>query len=297
MSARTRLLLLSLLLGGTSCSTQAPATRAPDAASPVGASDASTTGSPGCGTAPDGKGLRPKRTVISREKTREYFVSVSPDYDPGREHPVVLVFHGATDTRPEAMRDWFPVEKYAPPSIFVYPQALVRTRPDGTGGSVTRWDVDGEEDLAFVDALLEELGKAYCLRSGDAYATGFSSGGNFSQQLGCKRRAAVRAIAPVAGPGPFTKTCDAPLAVWMTHDTDDTSLPISGARTSRDFWIKANQCSGELLPVPQAECKRALGCPDDAPVVYCESSGVGHAVPGYAPRRIAEFFATWMVLR
>ncbi|HQY63215.1 MAG: hypothetical protein IPF92_01925 [Myxococcales bacterium] len=250
--------------------------------------------SPGCGIVPPRTGLLAKQTLSVSGKARELYVSLPATYQPARGYPVVLVFHGASDTRPEAQREWFGVEKAAPPAIFVYPQALPRTRADGTGGSVTRWDLDGDEDLGFVDAILAELSATYCVEPNLAFATGFSSGGNFAQQLGCKRRSALRAIGAVSGPGPFSTKCDGPLAVWMTHDVDDNALPVAGARSSRDFWIKKNGCGAELVQEPQAECKRAVGCPADAPVIYCESKGVGHAVAGYAPKAVADFFATMM---
>lgn len=253
-----------------------------------------STRSPGCGKTVSVLGLSPKRMLVAAGKTREYYTSFPSGYDPQLPYPVVFVLHGATDVHPETQRDWFPVEKHTPPAIFVYPQALVRTRPDGTGDAVTRWDLDGDDDLAFVDAVLVTLESEACVAHDRAFATGFSSGGNFAQQLGCKRQRAFRAIAPVSGPGPFAKTCDGPVAVWMTHDVDDQALPISGARTSRDFWIRQNGCQKTLLQEPEAECKRATGCPAEAPVIACESSGQGHAVVPYAAARIGRFFQGFM---
>lgn len=294
---------LGLALSVAACSS-APATPPPGEAPPAPApsGDAATADaeppapppSPGCGVAPARTGLLPKQTLTAAGKQRELYVSLPATYEPRKGYPVVFVFHGATDTHPEAQRDWFGVEKAAPPAIFVYPQALPRTRADGTGGLVTRWDLDADEDLLFVDAILANLAATYCVQPGLAFATGFSSGGNFAQQLGCRRRSALRAIGAVSGPGPFSTKCDGPLAVWMTHDADDAALPVAGARASRDFWMKKNGCGTELVQDALPECTRAPGCPADAPVVYCESKGVGHAVAGYAPKAVADFFATMM---
>ena len=293
---------LALSVAACSSATEAaPAIEAPPAAPPASATpDAEPPPpppSPGCGVTPARTGLLPKQVLAVAGKERELFVSLPASYEPRKGYPVVFVFHGATDTHPEAQRDWFGVEKAAPPAIFVYPQALPRTRADGTGGLVTRWDLDADEDLRFTDAILAELAATYCVQPGLAFATGFSSGGNFAQQLGCKRKSAIRAIGAVSGPGPFSTKCDGPLAVWMTHDADDTSLPVAGARASRDFWMKKNGCGTELVQDTLPECQRAPGCPAEAPVVYCESKGVGHAVAAYAPKAVADFFATMMVAR
>jgi poly(3-hydroxybutyrate) depolymerase len=291
---------LALSVAACSSTTAAPASveASPAAPAPLDATaDAeapSPPPSPGCGLTPARTGLLPKQLLTAAGKEREFYVSVPATYEPRKPYAVVFVFHGATDTHPEAQREWFGVEKAAPPALFVYPQALPRTRADGTGGAVTRWDLDADEDLLFTDAILAELSATYCVQPGLGFATGFSSGGNFAQQLGCKRRSAIRAIGAVSGPGPFSTKCDGPLAVWMTHDADDTALPVAGARASRDFWMKKNGCGTELAQEPQPECKLAPGCPADAPVVYCESKGVGHAVAGYAPKAVADFFAPMM---
>jgi polyhydroxybutyrate depolymerase len=306
------LAFLPLAFGALAAACSSPSTEVPNgapatASSVVPVSDAGSfvdrdasdgappsTRSPGCGKTVSLLGLSPKRTLVAAGKTREYYTSFPAGYDAEVPYPVVFVLHGATDVRPETQRDWFPVEKHTPPAIFVYPQALVRTRPDGTGDAVTRWDLDGDDDLSFVDAMLTTLEAEACVARDRAFATGFSSGGNFAQQLGCKRQRAFRAIAPVSGPGPFAKTCDGPVAVWMTHDVDDQALPVSGARASRDFWIRQNGCQKTLVQEPEPECKRATGCPSNAPVITCESSGQGHAVVPYAAERIGRFFQGFM---
>lgn len=271
-------------------SVPAPSSPPPDASPEA----APPPASPGCGLVPARTGLLAKQLLVVGGKERELYVSLPASYEPARAYAVVFVLHGATDTHPEAQREWFGVEKASPPALFVYPQALPRTRADGTGGLVTRWDLDGDEDLLFADAILADLSMKYCVRPGLGFATGFSSGGNFAQQLGCKRRSAIQAIGAVSGPGPFSTKCDGPLAVWMTHDADDTSLPVAGARASREFWRKQNKCGAALAQEPLPECQRAVGCPTDAPVIYCESKGLGHAVAPYAPAAVAAFFAERM---
>lgn len=259
---------------------------------PEGQPDAAVTdaGPKGCGVAPGGVGAVTKRHTKAAGKTRTYHLSVPASYAAGEGHALVFVLHGATDTTPENMKDWFPVEADMPNALFVYPLALERTRSDGTGGLVTRWDLDGDEDTAFFDAMVAEIADAYCVDPARIFATGFSSGGNFAHQLACLRSEVLRGFAPVAGPGPFTSPCGGAVAAWMTHDADDDALPVSNARDARDFWADQNGCGTTWAAGARAECKRNTTCPGRAPVVYCESAGVGHAIPTYAAGDIASFF-------
>ncbi len=293
----------------TGAPTPAPATSASPAADDGGATvepapppvDAGVPGtdaaalalSAGCGKPATKTGLLAPITLTVKAKSRVYHLAVPAPYDATRAYPVVFVLHGATDTTPQHMHDWFDVHKHTPPALYVYPQALKRTHKDGSGGYVTRWDLDGDEDLLFFDALVDAIGKAYCTRAGAAFATGFSSGGNFTHQLACLRRKALLAAAPVAGPGPFVSTCGGPVPIWITHDANDDALPVSGARQSRDFWLAANGCTKDLVQDTPAECKRGKTCPSAYRVTYCESVNVGHDVPAYATKEIGRFFSEW----
>ena len=193
-------------------------------------SDAAPPPPSGCGRAVSGVGALTERSLKALGKDRTFHLSIPAGYDPKTPHALLFVLHGATDTTPQYMRDWFPVEGGMTDVIAVYPQALVRTRPDGSGGAVTRWDLYGDEDTAFFDAVLAEIASTHCVDRGKVFATGFSSGGNFAHQLACLRSSAVRAIGPVAGPGPFTDKCGGPVAVWMTHDVDDQGLSVVRGR-------------------------------------------------------------------
>lgn len=122
---------------------------------------------------------------------------------------------GAGETTPANVNDWFGVEGHLSGARVVYPQALPRTRDDGSGGLVTRWDLHGDADTSFFDAELAELVEAYCVDRMRVFVTGFSSGGNFSQQLAC---------------------------VCSADDRADEALPVADARSSRDFWSTQNGC-------------------------------------------------------
>jgi polyhydroxybutyrate depolymerase len=248
----------------------------------------------GCAIAPAGVGSMTAKSTTAAGKTRAYHLAVPQSARPKQAMPLVFLLHGAGDTSPEKMRDWFGVESKMPGVLAVYPQALARTRSDGTGGNVTRWDIVGNDDLAFFDVLLAELSDAYCIDRAHVFVTGFSSGGNFSQHLACNRQKDVKGMAVVSGPGPFSDTCGGAVPVWMTHDVNDETLPIADARDSRDFWAEENGCQKTTwAPLPgHPECKQNTSCSAHEPLVYCETTGVGHDVPPFAIGAIGEFFAT-----
>ena len=252
-------------------------------------------GTKGCAIAPKGAGTFASRILTANGKSRTYHLAVPASAKPKQALPVVFVLHGATDTTPENMRDWFGVEgKMTTPSLAVYPLALERTRSDGSGGKVTRWDLSGNDDLAFFDAILAEIGAEYCVDRARVFVTGFSSGGNFSQHLACERQKDVKGMAVVAGPGPFSDTCGGAVPAWMTHDKDDNALPVADARSSRDFWAAQNGCTTATWSAVSGrpECKRNTSCPAGEPLVYCETSGVGHDVPDFAVDAIGSFFSS-----
>lgn len=263
-----------------------------DAAAPVSDAAPPAVISKGCNVAPLNVGAVTKKTTTAAGQARTYHLSVPAGLTMNQPAALVFTLHGASDTAPQNMRDWFAVEGQMPGALFAYPQALPRTRKDGTGGLVTRWDLYGNEDTAFFDAMLTDIADAYCVDRARVFVTGFSSGGNFSQNLACLRRKDVKGMAVVAGPGPYTDNCGGAMPVWITHDTNDDTLPIADARDSRDFWASQNGCgTNAWSPVAgRPECQRNTSCAAGSPLVYCETSGVGHQVPPYAAAAIGSFF-------
>ena len=275
----------------------APAASAPEppaAAAPASppTAGAAAPGTKGCSLAPRDPGALTRKSLAAAGKARTYQLAVPAGAKTGQALPLLFVLHGAGDSSPENMRTWFGVEGKMPAVLAVYPQALARTRMDGTGGNVARWDLSGNDDLAFFDAMLAQLSDDSCVDRAHVFVTGFSSGGNFSQHLACLRQKDVKGMAVVAGPGPFSDTCGGAVPAWMTHDANDDTLPVADARDSRDFWSGENGCAkGAWSPIlGHPECKRNVACSAREPVVYCETTGVGHAVPAFAAAGIGEFF-------
>jgi polyhydroxybutyrate depolymerase len=150
-----------------------------------------TEGSTGCGQtgAPTGT-LGLALTVDGVPRTAVAYVPES--YDPRRAYPVVFVFHG-NGANGSLIRVAFNLEPAADgKAIFAY--------PDGAGGT---WDVTlhaPNVDMDLVFAVRETLRAQYCVDVRRTFATGYSAGAFFVNQLACRYGAdELTAIAPHSG--------------------------------------------------------------------------------------------------
>lgn len=179
-----------------------------------------------------------RRTVEVASVTREYLVTLPVDYDAQQPYALIFAFHGLGGDR-EQLRSYMNMERPADAeAIVIYPAGLETER--GTG-----WDLDGgSDDLAFVDALLEHYTQELCIDETRIYAMGHSYGGCMSNSVGCFRGDIFRAIAPVAGCGPFGRnvTCSGQVAALVVHSPFDTVEEYSSAVQGCTRWLRANSC-------------------------------------------------------
>ncbi len=255
----------------------ASSTPTPDAASgdPCGATGAATG-------AIDG-------TITIRGEERSYILAVPSGYDSSNHYPLVFAFHGLGSNAAQA-RLYFGVEEASDgAAIVVYPNGL----PGYGTGTQTGWNLfPSGEDFELFDALLARISANYCIDDARVFATGHSYGGYFSNCLGCSRGAALRAIAPVAGGGPYVP-CDGGLAAWIAHGTLDSTVAISEGEASRDHWRDANGCDDTTSPTTPSPCVAYDGCDTGLPVIWCEHDETtlgGHGWPSFAPQGIWNFF-------
>lgn len=231
-----------------------------------GASTLPTT-TPGCGVA--AKASPPagdKKTVDVGAAKRSYVLYVPAGYDPSRAYPVVFVFHGigANGTQ---MSQFVKMQEYAAGDAIV-------VFPDAASG---RWDIAGEQDLLFFDAMQKSLGATLCVNPQRVFALGFSYGAYMTNHLGCLRSSALRAI--VAADGGFSDKASAcgKTAALVYHRREDNDEPVANGVAARDKWIAINGCSKASKPVTEwgldgKGCVAYDGCPGAAPVLWCEDT-------------------------
>jgi len=240
-----------------------------------GSSDSPPSKSSGCGRDPD---AAPALSIDVNDASAEYLLSVPKNYDKNRAYPLIFAFHGA-GVPPSTFVTYFSLPTVVgSDAIVVTPQCL---------GNASAWEE--KRDLPLFDALLERMKSQYCIDTTRIFAGGHSSGGFFTNMLGCRRGDVLRGIAALSA-GPPSGTCVGEVAVWISQgNADPVVTPDAGGRKARDFWLGRNGCSMGSMPVSPEPTVEYAGCNAGLPVRYCEYDGE-HNLPPYAPKGIWDFF-------
>lgn len=158
--------------------------------------------------------------------SRRYIVHVPPNYDGTKPMPLVIMFHGGGGTAGGVMRETGWREKADRKGFLVaFPEA---TSPDPTKPS--RFGVNGQiwndgsgrfhagekniPDIAFVNAMLDDLIARFAVDERRIYAAGFSNGASMAFRVGVELSGRIAAIAPVAG------------ALWIKPSKLDRPVPL-----------------------------------------------------------------------
>ncbi|MCL2779723.1 MAG: hypothetical protein FWD73_17160 [Polyangiaceae bacterium] len=225
------------------------------------------TTSSGCGAAatPSGKS-GDTRSLQVDGTTRSYLRFIPSGYDSSRTYPVVIVFHGMGSSG-QQMANYISMQTYSAGNAIV-------VFPNGLGGN---WDMTGDTDLLFVDAMLADLQGSLCTNPSRTFALGFSMGAYMANHLGCQRSATIRAIAAADGgfldhPSACGKT-----AALIYHRTNDDNEVIANGQNARDNWLSINGCASTSTPFladgfASLGCVQYDGCPSATPVLWCEDT-------------------------
>ncbi len=287
---RTSLLALALLFGCGGGEAAAPDAdpAAPDASSETGTPDAAP--SAGCSQAGPTGVINGTITVVGAE--RSYILVVPASYDPGATYPLIFAWHGRTSNAAQA-RQYFGIEAQAgADAVIVYPQGLsVSADPGDTGWELT----EGGRDVAFFDALLAQIQASHCV--GRVYSMGHSFGGYMSNALACFRggqgAGAVRAIASVAGGGPFGTCGGDPVSAVIIHGTVDQVVPYAQGEASRTTWRTEAGCAATTSAIDPSPCVAYDGCAAPLAVRFCSHDDPafnGHTWPAFAASAAWQLF-------
>jgi polyhydroxybutyrate depolymerase len=208
---------------------------------------------------------------------RSALVHVPALYDPERLTMLVLAFHGSgSDAEGAAYVSDLSAKSDARGFIVAY--------PNGIDGDWNCCGNTGGDDVAFVEALIDEIAADYCVDSQHVFAAGFSNGGYMSYRLMCELSSRIAAIAPVEGAlGVERCTPERPISVIAFHGTEDDPVPYQEALQTIERLRELNRCEGDAAvgyARGDATCQRWTQCDGESEIQLCTIEGGGHQWPG-----------------
>ena len=252
--------------------------------------------------------------------SRRYLLHVPNGVAAAAPLPLVLVFHGGSDT-PENTESMTGFSALADRERFIvaYLDGIDHSWADGR--HTTSADKKGVDDVAFTRAVIDDVRKRHGVDAKRIFATGPSNGGLFSSRLGCDLADALAAVGPVIGTiatdlAPRCRPA-APIAVAAIQGVDDPLMPfaggeeggtrhlgeggpIEGARATQELWRTLNGCDARVtetkLPARVNDgtsvTKRAFSnCRGGTDVVWYEIAGGGHRWPPQRAQGMQEAIA------
>jgi polyhydroxybutyrate depolymerase len=218
--------------------------------------------------------------------------------------PLVVMLHGGFGDGAQAEKS-YGWDELADSSKFVvaYPDGLNRAWNVNGGGCCGRPAKEGIDDVGFITAAVADIGRNVGIDAARVYATGISNGGIMSYTLACET-----AIFAAIGPDSATQlnSCDSPrpTSVMHIHGTADRLIRYDGGRGSgvahingppvsrlNAFWRNVDHCGAPAATTSGSVTTSTAGCADNRSVVLITVDGGGHQWPGFATRKLWQFFA------
>lgn len=260
------------------------------------------------------------RTLEHSGRERRALVYLPGGRPPASPAPLVLALHGKGQTaRSFSSKRGALIRRASELGV-------VLVFPQGTDvGGTTHWIREAHEDsanrvddLGYILRLIEDLSGAYAIDVRRIYATGFSSGGVFSHELGSRATSTFAAIAPVAA-SIASRRADGetfqipapkgPVPVLIVNGRRDAARPYDGGPNDEgnwiapvadavEFWVENNGCAATPSTEEPARGVRIERHDGEAEVILVSLARMDHQWPdareGFgwdANREILEFFA------
>jgi polyhydroxybutyrate depolymerase len=237
--------------------------------------------------------------------TRSYVVRAPEGLQSDSPVALVIVLHGGGGNATNAERmTGFTAKAQRERFIVVYPDGSGRLRRGlftWNAGHCCGYAMSQKvDDVAFIDALIDELAKAYPIDPKRIYVTGMSNGGMMAHRLGIELAARIAAIAPVVGAVFGDERVPAPgVAALMINGMKDENIPFAGGASGGPgksawdgtpakpvldqgaLWAKANECGTSPAKQDTASITRwRYQCPGNRAVEVLALKDSGHAWPG-----------------
>ena len=189
--------------------------------------------------------MAPKKDKINIDgKKREYYVSLPENTS--KPIPLIINFLGFLD-RAINQKEFSQMDNYAHQNGVgvVYPEGVKRS------WNVGKAILNNENDIGFVNALIDSVSSKYNIDSDRIYACGFSNGGTFSYELICSLSNKIAAFGSVGGNFSINekRVCniDREIPLIHIHGTKDrlqeynkSDRDFLSTIESFNFWVKYN---------------------------------------------------------
>ena len=174
----------------------------------------------------------PKKEIINfDEKIREYYVSLPKDTS--KPVPIIINFHGFLSHAMD-QQGFSQMDNYAHQNGIgvIYPEGVKRS------WNVGKAILNDENDIGFVNALIDSVSLKYNIDSNRIYACGFSNGGTFSYELICGLSNKIAAFGSVGGNFSINENrlCNI-----------EREIPLIHIHGTRDRLQKYNHSDGDFL--------------------------------------------------
>jgi polyhydroxybutyrate depolymerase len=237
-----------------------------------------------------------RRRLTVNGLERSHVIHIPRDLDLSIPVPVILAFHGGYGTPESFAQNTGLYERGGRAGfVVVFPEGYKRSWNAGDCcGPAHKQNID---DVAFINALLDDLATLLTIDSRRIYATGFSNGGKFTYRLGCELSDRIAAIA-VVGASLGLDICKPKrhMPLLHIHGMADRHAPFQGGDSARrqsgehrgipqtlDLWLGRDGCKAEkriTLQRGAVTCTTYPPCGQHAEVILCTIQGMGHQWPG-----------------
>ncbi|HET7545659.1 MAG TPA: hypothetical protein VFK05_37585 [Polyangiaceae bacterium] len=195
---------------------------------------------------------------------RQFLVRWPANYDNKKAYPLHIGLHGHGGNLSENGKDNFGLWSLSKNTVIFVTLA-------GVSGN---WD--GATDVAYSDAVLEQVESELCIDSSRIILEGFSQGGAMAWYLTGAHPGVFRAVVGHSGGGVSGVPALSPVAYLGTLGTSDVSGNSQATQT--DQFAKVDGCTIETLPTATTGkhgCTPYKGCKEGFPVTWCSYDG-GH---------------------
>jgi polyhydroxybutyrate depolymerase len=213
---------------------------------------------------------------------RSYELHVPSSYDGDTPVPLVLNFHGLTQTgNAQREQSYMDAKSDEEGFIVAYPNGIDNAWNSGRNPS------NSVDDVGFTRALIDDLGARGCIDLRRVYATGMSNGGGMSHRLACEAADVIAAVAPHSGQlalDPSECLPSRTIPILDFHGKNDTIASYDGVPEMIAAWAERDGCTDPpevTFEQGDVTCTSQSQCEGGASVTLCTADEAGHCWFGY----------------